>query len=145
MVPGTMFGAIQPPLFQNIFVDDPPQVLFSLKILPPICADTGMTCPSVALTNNPTVLNLNIENLFTPTSNIENSIGFQNLPAGYTQDGQTITATTTLTGNMDIGFSNVLIKLPDGLWVPLLGFDAGPVGKVGTNGDVNVNYRLGLP
>ena len=145
MVPGTMFGAIQPPLFQNIFLDDPPQVLFSLKILPPICADTTMSCPSVTLTNNPAVLNLNIENLFTPASNVENSIGFQTLPAGYMQDGQTITATTTLTGSMNVGLANVFIKLPDGLWVPLLGFDAEPVGKVETNGaNVNVNYSLGF-
>jgi hypothetical protein len=146
MVPGTTFGTLKPPTFQNIFVEDPPQVLFSLKILPPICADTGMSCPSVALTDNPSELNLNIENLFSPASIVENSIGFQTLPAGYTQDGQTIATTTTLTGSMTIGMTNVLIELPEGIWLPLLGFDAAPVGKIGTNGaGVDVNYSLELP
>jgi hypothetical protein len=146
MVPGTTFGELQPPLFQNTFVEDPPQVLFSLKILPPICADTGMACPSVTLANNFSELNLNFENLFSPASIIENSIGFQNLPAGYTQDGQTIAATTTLSGNMSIGMTNVFIKLPEGIWIPLLGFDAASAGEIGTNGaNVDVSYNLDFP
>jgi hypothetical protein len=98
------------------------------------------------LTDNPSELNLNIENLFSPASIVENSIGFQTLPAGYTQDGQTIATTTTLTGSMTIGMTNVLIELPEGIWLPLLGFDAAPVGKIGTNGaGVDVNYSLELP
>ncbi|MGD0965780.1 MAG: hypothetical protein ABSA57_17975 [Candidatus Acidiferrales bacterium] len=34
MVSGTMFGVSQPSLFKNIYLEDSPQVLFSLKILP---------------------------------------------------------------------------------------------------------------
>jgi hypothetical protein len=37
MVPGTMFGTSQPSLYKNIFVEDSPRVLLSLKILPPDC------------------------------------------------------------------------------------------------------------
>ncbi len=32
MVPGTMFGSVQPSLYRNIFVEDAPRTLFSLKI-----------------------------------------------------------------------------------------------------------------
>ena len=35
MVPSTMYGTVSPPVFRNIYVEDPPQVLFSLKIVPP--------------------------------------------------------------------------------------------------------------
>jgi hypothetical protein len=146
MVPGTMFGTVQPPLFRNIFVDDPPQVLFSLKILPPICASTFLVCRGATLTDLSTV-NLNIENLFTPVSLAENSIGFQTLPAGYSQDdGQTFLTTYTLAGSMNISLTNVFVKLPNGMWVPLTHADAASVGRVGTNGDnVNVTYRLDFP
>jgi hypothetical protein len=105
-----------------------------------------MACPSVTLANNFSELNLNFENLFSPASIVENSIGFQNLPAGYTQDGQTIAATTTLSGNMSIGMTNVFIKLPEGIWIPLLGFDAASAGEIGTNGaNVDVSYNLDFP
>jgi hypothetical protein len=79
MVPGTNFGAVHPSLYRNIHVDEPPRVLFSLKILPPDCALVGLqTCPVVDL-SLPSVLNLEIENVFTPASLLENSFGFQNV------------------------------------------------------------------
>src|SRR5262249_17753564 len=80
MTPGTMFGSVQPPLYRNIFVDDPPQVLFSLKILPPNCSQTGRTCVGATLTD-PSSMTLNIENLTSPVSAVQNSIGFQTLPS----------------------------------------------------------------
>ena len=35
MVPGTVFGSVNTPVFRNILVEDPPNVLFSLKIRVP--------------------------------------------------------------------------------------------------------------
>ncbi len=35
MIPGTKFGSILPPVFSNIYIEDEPRVLFSLKIVPP--------------------------------------------------------------------------------------------------------------
>ena len=82
MVPGTLFGTVNTPLFRNILVEDPPNVLFSLKILFPECGDPNNprddTCIEVDLTL-PSVLNLNIENLCTPASLQPNSIGFLTL------------------------------------------------------------------
>src|SRR5205807_1294769 len=104
--------------------------LFSLKILPPDCNLGGGGCP----TFNPalgSMLNLNIENVFTPASVLENSIGFQTLADGY----------TTLTGSMNIGLKNVFLKLPDGTLTALTKEDAGFAGEVGTNGDnVELDY-----
>ena len=94
------------------------------------------------------VLNLNIENLFTLVSVVGNSIGFQNLPPGYTfgYPLQTFPSGYTLTGSMNIGLTNVFSKLPEGIWIPLLGSGAWPIGKKGTNvDDVNVNYKLEFP
>ncbi len=47
MSPGTKYVTVTPALFQNIFVEDAPQVLFSIKILPPDCGLNGLfgTCP----------------------------------------------------------------------------------------------------
>jgi hypothetical protein len=87
------------------------------------------------------ILNLNFENLFSPPSILPNSIGFQNVPDNYAGDGQ---PGFTLTGAMKIGFTNVFVKLPDGILAPLLDFDAVPIGKITTNGNVNVTHDLGL-
>jgi hypothetical protein len=144
MSPGTGYGTQQAPVFKNIFVEDAPQVLFSLKIMPPICSPTFLVCRAVTLTKGST-LNLNIENLFTPASTIGNSIGFQNLPAGFMQDGQTFTTPYTLTGSMSINLTNVFVKAPFGLWLPLTKGDAASLGKIGTNGNVNVTYNFALP
>jgi hypothetical protein len=145
MTPGTMYGTQQPPIFRNIFVEDAPQVLFSLKILPPICGQIGQSCPSNTLTDS-SMVNLEIENLFSPVSIVDNSIGFETLPAGYTQDGQTFLKKYTLKGSMNVGLTNVFLKLDDGFWLPLTRLDADTIGKVETRGhDVHVTYRIELP
>jgi hypothetical protein len=146
MVPGTQYGKHNTPVFKNIFVEDPPQVLFSLKILPPICAQTGFTCASVDLKSQ-SLVQLNIENLFTPASVVGNSIGFQNVPAGYPNPlGTPFTADSTMKGTMNIGLKNVFIRLPQGFWLPLDAADAVSAGKLRTNGsNVNIGYSFGLP
>jgi hypothetical protein len=144
MIPGTQFGANQPSLYRNIFVEDPPQVLFSLKIIPSRSSANTDQINLMATSE----LNLNIENVFTPASIVGNSIGFQNLPSTYTFGSplQTFPDGYTLAGSMKIGLTNVFIKLPEGIWLPLLGFDALPVGKLNPNGDdVEVNYGFELP
>ncbi|MGA2714707.1 MAG: hypothetical protein ABSG41_16530 [Bryobacteraceae bacterium] len=125
MVPGTMFGMMQPSLFKNVFVEDPPPVLFSLKILPPDCdlvSFEGAGCPVPINLMQSSVLNLNIENLFTPPSIEENSIGFETL-INYPNAGPALPSKYTLMGSMKINLTNVFF-----------------VGKVVTNGD-NVNVR----
>jgi hypothetical protein len=77
----------------------------------------------------PSVLNLNIENLFTPASNLENSIGFQ------TVNG------TPLTGSMNIGLTNVMITPPNGTATALTSANATTLGDIGTNGsNVGIAY-----
>jgi hypothetical protein len=147
MVPGTSYGNPNPPTYRNIFIDDVPRVLFSLKILPPICAPTGLVCVDADLTASST-LKLNIENLFTPQSVVRNSIGFQNVPAGYTYEfpkgtTHTVPANFTLAGTMCINLTNAFTRLSNGVWLPLTSGDAFPLGKIKTNGDdVNVNYKF---
>jgi uncharacterized protein (TIGR03437 family) len=134
MIPGTKYGATIPSLFRNIYVEDPPRVLFSLKILPPACAlcqAANPNAPPVDLTK-PSVLNLNIDNVFTPASKLGNSIGFQ------TVNG------TPLTGSMAIGLSNVMITSPDGTQTPLSSVNAPSIGKLSTNGD-HVSVQFGPP
>jgi uncharacterized protein (TIGR03437 family) len=137
MVPGTMFGAVQPSLYRNIFVEDPPRTLLSLKITFPECSDPNQprddNCAQVDLTQ-PSVLNLNIENLFSPASVVQNSIGFQTLPAGFTDGGQTFPAAYTLTGSMNIGLSNVMVSSPNGTVTTLTGANAATTGNIGMNG-----------
>ena len=149
MVPSTMYGTVSPPVFRNIFVEDPPQVLFSLKIDPSVnCPDDFCTA---AFLKQKSSVNLKIENLYSPQSIVKNSIGFQTLPAGYIANGsETISDFPndyTLKGSMNIDLTNVLIKLPDGCVLPLTNsFEAKWVGKVLTNGaDVNVRYRVSAP
>jgi hypothetical protein len=128
MVPGTMFGVSQPSLYRNIYVEDPPQVLISLKVLPPDCdlvTFEGAGCPLPVDLTQQSVLNLDIENLFTPPSIEENSIGFQTL-LNYPNSGPALPSTYTLTGSMTIRLTNVLVA-----------------GKVVTNGDgVNIIYSF---
>ena len=129
-------------MFRNTFVEDPAQVLFSPKILPLICGTDGLVCGTVDLSLG-SMLKLNFENLFSPRSIVPNSIGFQNIPNNYAGDG---VRAFTLTGSMSIGMEDVFIGLPDGLWLPLLGFDAAPLGGIGTNGaSVDIDYSLGPP
>jgi len=142
MVPGTQFGAVSPPLFRNIFVDEAPQVLFSLKIVPP---RANANTEAVLLTT-PSVLNLSIENLFTPASKVENSIGFQTLPAGYTFFDQSFSSDYTLAGSMNINFTNVFVTAPNQFPMPLTGQNTAAIGGVATNpatgSSVNVQYKF---
>jgi hypothetical protein len=157
MVPGTVFGQVQPPVYRNIFVDDVPLVFLSLKILPPDCQllglkETGRGCPAIDLTQSSTV-KLKIENVFTPQSAVLNSIGFQTLPAcvptlppcfSYefpvgTQN--TFPTDYKLTGTMDIDLTNVWVTLPDGRVKALTDANAESLGKLKTSGD-NVNLDI---
>jgi uncharacterized protein (TIGR03437 family) len=145
MVPGTAFGSMQPSLYKNIFVEDAPRTLFSLKILFPECNDPNSprdgNCKDVDLTQ-PSLLNLDIENLSTPASLVENSIGFQTLPPGYADGGQTFPTGYTLTGKMNISLSNVTITSPAGTTIALTAANAATLGKIGTNGGVeNLTYN----
>jgi hypothetical protein len=148
MEPGTQYGTVQPPVFRNIFVEDSPQVLFSLKIVPPRCEQGGQTatCPQVTLSDTSEVY-LQIENLFSPVSQAQNSVGFEILPKGYTLGGANpgVLLPYTLTGKISVSFKNVFLRTDAGLWLPLVGLDAVSTGKVFPNGNVNLNYSLGLP
>jgi hypothetical protein len=142
MTPGTAYGTHQPPVFRNIVVEDTPQVLLSLKILPPICATTGQVCRSATLTDTSSVT-LRIENLFALVSVVDNSIGFETLPSGYTQDGQTFDREYTLRGHMDVELTNVFVKVADGSWLPLTQADGDMISKIETHGrNVEVTYFL---
>ena len=147
MTPTTSFGQISPPVFRNIFVEDQPRVLFSLKIVPPVNCNSGGTACDAATLVLPSCVTLNIENLYSPVSLVENSIGFQTLPDPYpSQTNGTITGGFNLFGKMTVNLTNILIKQPYGLVLPLLNFDGGYLGKISTHGSVvNVNYGLGLP
>jgi uncharacterized protein (TIGR03437 family) len=124
MVPGTNYGALIPSVFRNIYVEDPPRVLFSLKITPSLT----LTGPTVDLTL-PGVLNLNIENIFTPASKLENSIGFQTVNGA------------PLTGSMNIGLTNVMITPPGGTATALTSANAAKLGDIVTNGsNVDIAY-----
>jgi hypothetical protein len=151
MVPGTVFGNVNTPVFRNILVEDPPNVLFSLKIVFPECNDPDSprdgTCTPADLTQ-PAVLKLNIENLCTPASVWSNSVGFLNIPAGFVYEfpeGVTNTNATgfTLAGSMYIGFSNVIIQTPDGTVNPLTSANAAIVAGLITNG-TNINLSYGF-
>ena len=144
MVPGTMFGTQQPSLYRNIFVEDPPQTLLSLKIVFPECNDPNAPrageCTGATLTL-PSVLNLNIDNLWSPPSVVQNSIGFQTLPAGFTAGSQTFPTAYTLTGTMNINLSNVMVTSPSGARSTLTSTNAAAVGKIGTNGaNIGLHY-----
>jgi hypothetical protein len=160
MVPGTSYGQKQPPVYRTIFLDDTPRVLFSLKILPVDCDLAGIKggvtgCPQVDLKQSSLVA-LNIENVFAPQSTLMNSIGFQTLPEGFTQNGVTFGSQFTLRGTMNIGLTNVFIKPENKSWDLLTsanaamlgpvctnGEDIGPVGKVCANAsNVNIQYNF---
>jgi hypothetical protein len=150
MIPSTEYGKNSPPVFRNIYVEDTPQVLFSIKIVPPVnCTPT--TCLASFLTTNSSLVQLKIENLFSPQSVIKNSIGFQTIPKGFianaTDTVSYFPTDYTLTGKMNIELTNVWIKLPFGLALPLTNaLDAEWLGKTTTNGvGVHVKYDLGPP
>jgi hypothetical protein len=151
MVPGTMFGSNNPPVFRNILVEDPPNVLFSLKILFPECNDPDNprygNCTPVDLTQ-PSVLNLNIENLCTPAALQRNSIGFLNIQAPWTNEvpgdvTNIFTTNYTLIGSMNIGFTNVIIQTTNGTVNPLTSANVVAVAGLITNGD-NITLTYGF-
>jgi hypothetical protein len=151
MVPTTSFGMNSPPVFRNIFVEDQPRVLFSLKIVPPVNCPTigtviGAVCGATSIMEK-SYMALNIENLYSSASLVQNSIGFESLPANYvTQTTETIANPFTLIGKIDVNLTNIFIRENGGFVVPLLGFDGAYLGNVSTHGDdVNVKYGLKLP
>src|ERR1022692_3321413 len=129
MVPGTNFGTLLPSVYRNIYVEDPPQVFFSLKILPPDCSLKGLeTCP-IQDPSLPGNLNLNLENIFTPASIVQNSIGFQNVNG------------SNLIGSMNLSFTNVMLTLPNGTATPLTSANVAFTGNIGTNGNnIDIAY-----
>jgi uncharacterized protein (TIGR03437 family) len=148
MSPPTSFGQVSPPVYRNIFVEDPPVVLFSLKIMPPVnCPATGPACTETTLLQ-PSQVSLNIENLNSPASLVENSIGFQTLPAGYTTQtnqtfpvAQTFANTYTLTGTIQVNLTNAMLTPPKGVATALTSANASSLGELSTNGaNVNIAY-----
>ena len=137
MVPGTMFGSVHPPLFRNIFVEDSPRTLFSLKIL---FEEDPSVYGNVELTNS-SVLNLDIENLLTRAPILESLIGFQTVSNGFTYEFPTGTTNTftnayTFTGSMTINLTDVMVQLPDGTVQPLTNAND----AVTSGNNVGVNY-----
>jgi hypothetical protein len=134
MVPGTEFGDDFPSTYQNIFLDDAPQVLFSLKIVPPRPGGANASKVNLRALSN---LDLNIVNVFTPPSVTNNRIGYNFLPKGFTELGQTFQKKFVLQGNMLINLTNLYIV--EGTNATLVTADnAGTLGKIVTNGDTTV-------
>jgi hypothetical protein len=131
MTPGTQFGVNSPPIYRNIYVDDPPQVLFSLKIIPP---RPSTQTSSVDLTT-PSALNLNIYNLVSPPSVVGNSIGFQNLPPGFDWFGELFPDGYTLGTTMDITLTDVMLVSGGTTTLLTAANAAGPLGQITPNGN----------
>jgi len=151
MVPGTVFGIRNTPVFRNILVEDPPNVLFSLKIVFPECNDPGSprddACNVVDLTL-PAVLDLNIENLCSPAALQPNSIGFLTIGAGVitelpTNSDNYFPTNYTLHGSIKIGFTNVIIQSTNGTVNPLNSANAATVANLITHG-ANINLSYGF-
>jgi hypothetical protein len=151
MVPGTMFGTVNTPLFRNILVEDPPNVLFSLKIVFPECDDPGSPRDNACTPANLTlqsVMNLNIENLCTPAAIQRNLIGFLTIPAAFASEFPTnadnlFPTNHTLTGSINIGLTNVVIQSTNGTVNPLTSANAATVAELITNG-ANINLSYGF-
>lgn len=137
MVPGTSFGAMDPPVFRNIFLDEAPWTLFSLKIIPPALYDPDRFA-GLDLTL-PSSLTIKIENLVSPQSINENSIGFQNIPDNYQFYSTTYLVGFTLNGAMDVHLKNVYIIGKGGIAKRLNRNNALWRGKILTNA-VHVHY-----
>jgi uncharacterized protein (TIGR03437 family) len=76
-------------------------------------------------------------------STVQNSIGFETLPLGYTLGGAApgVSLPYTLTGSINISFSNVMLTPAGGAPTALTGANAATLGKVITNGaGVNLTY-----
>jgi len=121
--PTVSFGPYMPSVYRNIYVEDPPRELLSLKVNPFQCQPSCATGPSV--------LNLNIENVFTPPSTLQNPIGFQDVNG------------VPLTGSMNIALTNVMLIQPNGSMTPLTSSNAlfPGQGNIVTNGsNINIIY-----
>lgn len=128
MVPGTEFGDDFPSTYQNIFLDDAPQVLFSLKIVPPRPKSANANKVNLNALSN---LDLKIQNVFTPPSVTNNSIGYDIRPNGV-----------TLQGNMNITLTNLYIVEGTNATLVTAANAGTPLGKIITNGDnVRVSYN----
>ncbi len=129
MTPGTNFGTLLPSVYRNIYVEDAPHTFLSLRLLPPDCSLNGqVTCPVYDPTT-PSVMNVNLENVFTPVSAVDNSIGFQTVSG------------VPLIGSIKVGLTNIMLTQPDGTVTPLTAANAATVGKLDTNGtNVNITY-----
>jgi uncharacterized protein (TIGR03437 family) len=129
MTPGTNFGTLLPSVYRNIYVEDPPRVLFSLKILPPDCQLVGLaTCPPLNA-SLPSTLNLNLENIFSPVSTLQNSFGFQTVNGA------------NLIGNINVNLTNIMLTPSSGTATALSNANAAALGEVATNGNgVNIAY-----
>jgi hypothetical protein len=142
MTPATSFGQISPPVYKNIFVEDQPQVLLSLKIVPPVnCPATGTACSKATLLQ-PSSVSLNIENLYSPAPLVASSIGFQTLPNPYTtQTNEVIAGGYTLSGAMSVNLTNVVLTPPNGTAAILSSANASSLAKMTTNGaNVSIAY-----
>jgi hypothetical protein len=137
MTPGTQFGTMSAPIYRNIYVDDPPQVLFSLKIVPP----RPSTQTSTVLLTTPSSLNLNVYNLVSPPSIVSNSIGFQNLPPNFDWFGEIFPDGYTLGTTMNVTLTNVML-VSGGTTTLLTAANAGgPLGQITPNGnEVDIVY-----
>ena len=111
--PTVTFGKYLPSVYRNIYVEDPPRELVSLKVNPFQC---GTSCAA-----GPSVLNLDLENVFTPPSTLQNPIGFQNVNG------------VPLTGSMNIALTNVMLVQPNGTSIPLNSISAGNIATNGSN------------
>ena len=140
--PGTNYGTFSTPMFPIILVEDPPNVLLSLKIVFPECNDPGSPrdddCTPVDLTL-PGVLYLNLENLCSPAAIRPNSIGFLTIPAGFASEYPTnshniFPTNHPLSGSINIGLTNVIIRSTDGTVNPLTSANITAVAGLITNG-----------
>ena len=138
MVPGTSYGTTKASVYRNIFIEDAPRTLFSVRILFPQCADVNAPrsggCDQNVNLAAPSQLFLNIESLFTPPSIVNNSIGFQTLP-----DTSAVLPGYTLQGTIKVGMVGVWGKQPGGGLRLLSPADPTAVGTIATNGaDVHI-------
>ncbi len=69
------------------------------------------------------------------------------IPAGFMLQGTTYPNSFTLSGNLNIGLTNVIFTLPNGSFVPLTSTNAAipSLGNLSMNGEsVDLNYQFNL-
>jgi hypothetical protein len=144
--PGTNFDPFKTSVFRNIFVEESPQVLFSVKIMPAQCGLIGLgSCPGTEISAE-SYINLDIENLYSPPSLVSNSFGFDTLIAPYVNQApngrlQILTSDYQLKGTMNIRLKNVMLETKPGVWVPLTDGPFSPgLGQIVAHGNVNFTF-----